>query len=338
MKKTQSALIITLFFLCAPRAHSAEGAVNGGGGKGVYCSNLNGALTSLTLLDLYEARRTPGWNGMPELTNFDAQKQALGRKLAVVFGIDEQQALGMIQQTYSAIRFLPVGQRVAPIDDADENILDPHCHSVQIAHFYGQPMGEIKGPELPQGPSYWVDVDTEYWNALSPLNQVALVVHEMIYEQQREQGAETSSGARTITRFVLSDKAAEPIELGLPQSAVLFCHSLSGPATYFKVYEAPLNGQPIIVAQFSFVLGVPVFTKTTAYFRNVNLEFFESKGTQFGKTISQVASPLYGNQFDGDAIQLIKNNYSDGSMDFNATGTVPDAPGVQSGSIVCGAN
>ncbi len=79
--------------------------------------------------------------------------------------------------------------------DADPTIeVHPACEIQQLAVY------------LDSGITAGLYIGLELWNALDPLNQAVLLMHEYIYRWQRIQGATTSNSTRSLVGFLLTAK------------------------------------------------------------------------------------------------------------------------------------
>jgi hypothetical protein len=79
--------------------------------------------------------------------------------------------------------------------DADPTIeVHPECEIRQLAVY------------LDSGITAGLYIGLELWDALDPLNQAVLLMHEYIYRWQRIQGATTSNSTRSLVGFLLTAK------------------------------------------------------------------------------------------------------------------------------------
>ena len=77
--------------------------------------------------------------------------------------------------------------------DADPTIeVHPACEIRQLAVY------------LDSGITAGLYIGLDLWNALDPLNQAVLLMHEYIYRWQRIQGATTSNSTRSLVGFLLT--------------------------------------------------------------------------------------------------------------------------------------
>jgi hypothetical protein len=84
--------------------------------------------------------------------------------------------------------------------DADPTIdVHPACEIRQLAVY------------LDSGVTAGLYIGRELWDALDPLNQAVLLMHEYIYRWQRIQGATTSNSTRSLVGFLLTAKGLDAL-------------------------------------------------------------------------------------------------------------------------------
>lgn len=188
-----------------PMTMSIVGTKDGGGGKGVLCGD------KLQLLDLYEAENVYHLPIAPAAPDLDGNLRDFGSQLALYFEDNprdlndphyaEEVAANLRQEITGQLQDIPEGTRLPPTQDASVPPLPPGCSIVQIA------TNTDKGATL-QGNYYR---DRRLWNKLSPLDQAALVLHEDIYFEAREQGALRSDEVRRLIGLLFARQMPEPI-------------------------------------------------------------------------------------------------------------------------------
>ena len=177
-------------------AVTAEGVVNGGGGKGVRCGN------QIRTLDLYE---TFGSSTISS-TDFDSALKHYGARLIAYRSLDpvdvnDPVTLSQVNEELKkqiVERFvdIPSNMRLAPTPDATLPALKEGCEFVQV---------------IVWGDDDRIYRDLELWNQLSPIDQAALVLHEEVYRRDKLSGAKTSDRTRYLIGLMISNRLTSPI-------------------------------------------------------------------------------------------------------------------------------
>lgn len=167
----------------------AKGGVNGGGGRAVVCRDGAGKIKTAELLDLWEARVIDKLTLRKALPTYRANLvDALTRYnnvLGYSFGTDPATSLeSQLKEIESATTFLPDSVRLESVDDSKEPAVPVGCKVEQLAHLYEDRR---------------LLIQESIWNRLNPQNKAALIIHEMMYYERREQG---DSNSRTARRWV----------------------------------------------------------------------------------------------------------------------------------------
>ncbi|MGE3262179.1 MAG: hypothetical protein AB7K68_10395 [Bacteriovoracia bacterium] len=186
--------------------HAQAGVINGGGGKGILCVNPDGSRT-VESLDRYEARIV--WRySVPESKDFDAEFLRMMSRAHYAFNGNAHQAPGpysakeheefllLLKVFQAQMNFLPVGTHLKPTDDAGEVVIPPaNCAITQVIHYLDET--ERTGQIL---------VDKEYWDLLSPQDQVGFFMHEVVYKDFRTSGETSSLRTRKLVGRLLSSE------------------------------------------------------------------------------------------------------------------------------------
>lgn len=240
-------IVILPVYACANHEQSqqtlsaAQGESTGtrGGGKGVLCTSEYGQ-RALQSLDRYEAIHVLNYS-VPESQAYDAEKDRIVEKLLDGFGYspmkcqscvtpieqpkdrvtDKKDVLYALSDIESRLQFIPVGSHLDPVDDAGKvGVFPSDCTLVQVVNFLDQAGGEFSGKIL---------VDRQYWNLLTPQDQIAFLLHEWIYRALRNYGELTSERVRKIVGRLISSlpypDQYEPL-LNVPEA--LHCGNASG--------------------------------------------------------------------------------------------------------------
>lgn len=194
----------------------------GGGGAGVVCKNTQGEITSVKLLDLYDAVLNRGHK--ISRTNEPVEQQitkALNKSKIQSFPHDyfSQDIKDIIKKM--SIRYLPenIVQR-QPYDLGDEPItIEDRC-SIEWVAFY-------------RDNSDTVQIVTKYFNKMGPTDQAALMIHEAIYQQRRKiHGDDTSSKTRKIVATLFASNISIYTVKDLIEDMMWLSHYRMNGATY----------------------------------------------------------------------------------------------------------
>lgn len=198
---------------------TVEGTINGGGGKGVLCKR--DGIETVETLDLYEAKVL---YGLEELdANVSSQAEAItliSRVLARHNWNPSSISMSDFEKFYqeyltgffsSRLRFISNGKKLKLVADSAEAIVEDNCEMVQVAVYYDESV---------------ILVDKTLWEKMSWIHRTALLTHELVYAQDRQNGAKNSIKARRLTGQLFSKKGARPRADGVPteNERVAFCN------------------------------------------------------------------------------------------------------------------
>lgn len=218
MHPTQCAVLI-LPFLMALLSSAAFGARGGGmgsgGGKAIVCRGEDGSISSAQLLDLYEAEARYGWTlrgPVGDLTDEYADYVSELRRIAGddrPFGDEDRAAFAESFERF--YHFHPANEQLEDLEDVGATIAPPKgCGIEQLA---------IYDDELEQ-----IDVSSDIWNALDPLNQAATIAHEELYRNYRRAGDTNSEQVRKLVGQLFSTTPPPAHGDSVPRHA-LYCEA-----------------------------------------------------------------------------------------------------------------
>ena len=152
------------------------GAVNGGGGLVVVCKNAKQQIVSTELLDLFEAKAR-GATLISSFSMVSDYRVAMGRWLAMHGGRTTFESNEKIQEylndilSYPRTRFTRFGETLPETKDFKTEKLPKRCELKQLAYF---------SDDLNQ-----LQINTEIWQRLDAQNKIALLLHEIVYRNER---------------------------------------------------------------------------------------------------------------------------------------------------------
>lgn len=215
---------VTLVLLSlAPLGAFARGGGDygpGNGGDVVTCRNARGELTSVELLDLYEARTRWGLEKQlgPASLSLEEKVALLLQRLERRLPEDAQLFRGWFKTFFEEAQLLP-GVQLVDVPDSNHIALPSGCAIEQIAI--------QREPEFSREKRYTLSLDL--WNSLTTDGKAALVLHELIYRQGIRNGAQNSRAVRYVNALLVSDQfsALNDCEgLRTVQSGSLFWNSI----------------------------------------------------------------------------------------------------------------
>lgn len=181
-------------------ASRADGTVDGGGGKGILCTE-NGS-TKLEILDFYEAEQIYGLQlrdlkitdetqMLTELTKMFQEYWSDPGTLNTAGSPEIRDSLNKYFNKFlSKVRFVQSDKHLKLTDDSLEAIVEKNCEVVQIAVYYNEST---------------LIVDKELWDKLSWQSKAGLLAHELIYRTARQTGAKDSVQTRRLVSYLFSD-------------------------------------------------------------------------------------------------------------------------------------
>lgn len=168
----------------------------GGGGAGVVCKNKQGQISSVKLLDLYEAELSDGKLIPRSNLAVTHQISQVLKKTDKYFRYDLNEQIQDMK-----INYLPenVTQR-QPYDLGDGPVVIEDNCSVEWIAFY-------------KDSSDVLQVVTKYYKKMSPTDQAALVIHEAVYKIRRTKINDESSfeSRKIVAEFFASNVSFEQL-------------------------------------------------------------------------------------------------------------------------------
>ena len=214
---------------------STAGGLDGGGGGASVCRDQSGQLTSVQLLDLWEAENL----GMQTLVNDEVTSvdDQVARALAKLNIIDSQLAQKAVASwAYIKTHTFPVGPKVVihPPADAKNNFGELGCAFEGMMFYDDLRKGLLYKPEI--------------FNAQkSKTGFAASYVHESIYKVLRDEyEAKTSALTRLITGCLFSADTANCLHLkpiALPTNTRVY--QCSGDGNTFYLYQNKLSDKKV---------------------------------------------------------------------------------------------
>lgn len=185
----------------------ATGSETGNGGAAVVCRDVQGKITRVDLLDLFEGFALFG-RGYKELP-LPAAEQARNilPKIEDLFSFAKTtDQSGDLESLIAKLKLLPDGVGLVPTEDWANFIVPKQCSITQAVNFRDD--GDIFA-------------DGEIWNRYSETQRAAAYIHELIYFYARQNGDEPDSRrVRTLVSLLFSGTPLEPI---VPESVTDFC-------------------------------------------------------------------------------------------------------------------
>ena len=145
---------------------------------------------------------------------------------------------------------IPAGVRLVPSDDALPVFIPEGCKIEQAASFVNE--GNIF-------------YDTEIWQKLSATNQAALILHEIVYLEDRLTGAIDSRNARYMVGLLFSDQTLTPVTDGLSRETFR-CETDSAensPGSKQTSFDFYVDSYGKRIAQFDAIAGLKMIEKMT---------------------------------------------------------------------------
>jgi len=249
---------------------AAAGTKDGSGGKGVLCGG------KLATLDLYEARAKG--NYPVTLGSFEEDLKNYGTEMAKHFAENSTEFSGPLardmmlkvlkSEIVSRFRDIAPGQRLPLTTDATVPRLPSGCSEVQIA-IYSDDEGVIHR-------------DPEYWSKLAPIEQAALVIHEMIYHRAREYKIRTSDETRAVIGLLFSGRNPEPLLAPIWSAPKKIWCGAGVQKTSKEIYEMfgvdeTRNGVVGVALYFRAFKSVYVTSRISTFLPGITLDQFMAK-------------------------------------------------------------
>lgn len=194
--------VFTGFALLTAATTYAMANIKGNGGDVVACRDQTGALTSVELLDFYEARTLRGIQrdlGPAELKveeKIDLALKRLARLSPQRAATYRASALGFLKckPMAGAESMCLTGQTLSDVPDSNHVAVPNGCTIEQIVI--------QRDPEFAEDARYLVNMDL--WNLLDNDNKAGLALHEAIYREIRTLGFAGSTAARYFNSYITS--------------------------------------------------------------------------------------------------------------------------------------
>ncbi len=283
--------------------YTVEGVVNGGGGKGVLCQK--DGQPHLEVLDIHEGRYVYQLE-FPEFESVEDASEYYAKRDSIMDPSDSsiEDELSMADAVLIDIfRFLPEGHRLKDTQDSHEAFVNPDCTIVQIAVFYNEELALV---------------DTDLWNMLSPLNQYALLVHELWYEYRRlVHGDENSIATRRYVAHNLSKNRVRNIDDFTFKKAHMDCQPVIDPREADKLLWAELR--------FALLDDEENPNKTLVVASELNNKPLEY--LYIGRIDQALTDILDGPALGGAYSQLKKETYPSRGASLNLTRVPAPSPG-----------
>lgn len=237
---------IFLFLILSPLV-SLAGVVNGGGGKAIVCRDKDRTIQSAQVLDLYEAQHQYGLQLLPSPITLDEAINLVGERLESLSGT-RQYMMSMnreqLKEIYKKFVLLGPGIGLEPINDSHDILRPENCEIEQLAYFKE---------------SNIILVNQNIWSKLDPQNQAALIVHEAIYQLQRQRGATDSRDSRKIVGHLFSTANLQNVMGPVKATGeVIRCETSDTQNVFYMTKDE--NGS--VLMNFAILGGQPVYSLT----------------------------------------------------------------------------
>ena len=237
-----------------PTNEAQDGAISGGGGKGVVCRDAQGAITSVQTLDLFEAKAMYGLNPWTSSDSLEAQ---IKRALTVIPETSRALVSAYASQVKKNLQITPPGTVLTVINDSFETMVPAGCAAEQLANYYNDKLILIAG---------------DLWEKMDDTNRAALIIHEALYATERLFGTTDSRRTRNIVGrlFVASTSWVDSRE-GIPTDA-LNCAGVGSPL-FFNAFK---NSEDKWTLQFQILGKGQVMSKKIAVIYGDMFDFAEA--------------------------------------------------------------
>lgn len=199
MKKLYKLLFVTGILTASPLALAQDKA--GNGGNTVVCSNSSGTVTSVELLDYYEARV----QRKNIKVDFGSSAQTFEQSMEVLLSRLQQKNPSRAAkyrkwyaQFFDEANLIP-GIGLVEVNDSHHMVVPNGCKVVQTI--------VQKRPDFPEDSRYTVNKDV--WDLLDAQVKAGLVFHELIYRETSEAAYPNEVKNSTVVRYLNSLIAAD---------------------------------------------------------------------------------------------------------------------------------
>lgn len=255
------------------RQQEIDGTINGGGGKGVICSNNKNDI--IETLDLYEARVLYNLEIVDHIHSeeeaFDLFASLMTNHFWNPDSINKNEYLNhykkIIKEIYQKnIRFIDSTKKLKLVNDSFEPLVEKGCQIVQVAINYDESI---------------ILVDQSLWEKMDSLNKISLIAHEIIYGIDRQDGSTNSMTTRKLVGQIFSKKGARPKADGIPfdESKYLRCLISKNNFSigYFFAYESNKENRKGLELVFNFIKNHSNLFRTSAFLKDLNLHSLKDK-------------------------------------------------------------
>lgn len=167
----------------------------GNGGDVVVCKNTNGAVTSVELLDFYEARAMNGRLPIPQNIKDPHAIVLLTLKELEKVNPSRANRYRNWAETFAKEAVFIPDAKLTNIDDTNHLVLPENCDIAQVA---------IQRPIDDETQTNRYVIDKKLWDALDPLNQAGLILHELIYREAIEGEINESRAVRLLNSLIFA--------------------------------------------------------------------------------------------------------------------------------------
>jgi hypothetical protein len=321
MGKTYVILLVSS--ILGMSSYATAGVGSSGGGKGVLCGG------NLRVLDLYEAEEIYHLPSGTIYESLDASLKDYGVKAgayqdaATINPNDptlQATVLASVQsEFFNLISDVPVGTSIPPTTDATLPSIPSSCNFVQIILYDDSTNVIHRNPTL--------------WSNLSIRDQTALILHELIYKEGREDfGATTSDDVRRLVGVLMSATPPDPMYEGYFNNKVLSCvfakYGQNDPSSQLDMYDDTVNGVKGITLQAMTLHGDYNWGKTHFFIPNISTDSIavnelpvdlpEFQGTMTEEIYQRSWNVSIHKASDG-SIHFLSQSQIDGSSLFDET-------------------
>ncbi len=229
------------------------------GGRGIFCTDRSSPHHG-QLLDLFEAEAI--WRFAPaprDLNEEESLEYISGRYADYAYHPQESISREGLKNTVKDflakkgdVQFIKSGNKLLPVNDSLEPVVPEGCEIKQVAHFYTDKV---------------LLIDPDLWNQMRPIDQSALMFHEILYFSLRHEGHSDSRFARYFVGKIASqDPINSPYSPLDKVEQYYYCdtrfeNTRDWEAPHYKFYIYPMcrTERCEAVAQFTSFNGIGTF-------------------------------------------------------------------------------
>lgn len=229
----------------------AIGGVDGGGGNAVVCRDENGQVQSARMFDLYEGEVLYGLKYREVIDEEDTLLEILFDIYGPEEYLTQFHYFNLVKFNF---KFLPSGTKLKTINDSGHIFTPANCEIEQVANYYN-PLN--------------VFINTDIFDKFSPLDRLALHLHEHIFAVERTMGVSDSRYTRRVVSRLLSEgyKASNPNEgINLVKDHLCVTNDTNpyGDTSKTTQFYAIDQGKGYWRFQFQFLNGHKIYSKKYA--------------------------------------------------------------------------